>query len=822
MVVRSWLAGFRRHTGLLLDLHLRANCPRRRRDASRTGVEILEQRCLLTDINLGNLGTGGITIFGADGGDLSGYSVSTAGDVNGDGFDDLVIGADHGRGVNNLQFAAGECYLVFGGPALPATINLASLGSSGVTIIGKDATDFSGNSVSSAGDLNGDGFDDVIIGARGGDGADDTKSFAGEAYVIFGAATLPATIQLASLNSSGMTIFGIDGFDETGGSVSGAGDVNGDGFDDVIIGAFASAGAGNNAAYAGESYVIFGGESLPATIDLGSLNSSGITIFGAEAGDNSGVSVSNAGDVNGDGFDDVIIGAQSADGLNNLKLSAGESYLIFGGDSLPATIDLANLGAAGMIIFGADATDFSGHAVSNAGDVNGDGFDDLLIGAFGADGVSNASGSAGETYLIFGAETLPATIDLANLGAAGITIFGIDPLDYSGHAVSSAGDVNGDGFADLLIGALLAAGPGNTAPNAGEAYLVFGAATLPATIDLSDLGDAGNTFLAIDGTDNVGQSVSTAGDINGDGLDDIIIGARFADGAGNSKMDSGESYVIFGGTIRVGGPAVTWIKKDPPVVVLPQLVVDAAADPAGGTLTLSATAIGTPKKLLDQFTTPATAGLGATTGPQFANGILTLQIQLNENVTSSSLQSFLRGITFATKGKGLKTATRTIDVTLAEAGGGSVSTIRQTINVLKKAESAPLPFATSSLPSKRVESKANTFPDVTGGWAVVTDPDGAAISGILELDQSGSGKKVTGTLTNPGQPPGSFKAKFVQSREEFTTLVGKLLNRVVGSKRLQFGCNLIGELLESRYQQFEGDIHTPEGDVPFTGTRLPG
>lgn len=140
---------------------------------------------------------------------------------------------------------------------------------------------------------------------------------------------------------------------------------------------------------------------------------------------------------------------------------------------LLTTINLASLGTAAIGIFGADSDDQSGRSVKNAGDINGDGFDDFVIGARYADSANNLKGDAGEAYLIFGGTSLPATTDLRNLGNAGVTFFGEDPNDQCGFAVSGAGDVNGDGFEDLLIGAPEADGSGNFTNRAGTVYLIF-------------------------------------------------------------------------------------------------------------------------------------------------------------------------------------------------------------------------------------------------------------------------------------------------------------------------------------------------------------
>jgi hypothetical protein len=341
----------------------------------------------------------------------------------------------------------------------------------------------------------------------------------------------------------GFRIDGAAAGDQSGRSVSSAGDVNNDGFDDVIVGAYGA--DPNGKGTAGSSYVIFGSETPAAAIDLANLGANGFRIDGAADGDQSGYSVSSAGDVNNDGFDDLIVGATGAD--PNGKSSAGSSYVIYGGTTLGATIDLANLGANGFRIDGAAAVDNSGYSVSSAGDVNNDGFDDLIIGAYWAD--PNGKSIAGSSYVIFGGETPAATIDLANLGASGFRIDGAASDDRSGYSVSSAGDVNNDGFDDLIIGARGADPDGKN--GAGSSYVIFGGTTPAATIDLANLGANGFRIDGAAARDQSGFSVSSAGDVNNDGFDDLIIGSLLADPDG--KYDAGSSYVIYGGPMEVVG-----------------------------------------------------------------------------------------------------------------------------------------------------------------------------------------------------------------------------------------------------------------------------
>ena len=482
-------------------------------------------------------GVDGFRIDGATGGESSGNAVASAGDLNGDGFGDIIIGAS---GASPNGSLSGSSYVVFGkSSGFSTSFSLSDLdGSNGFRLDGAASSTFSGRSVASAGDLNNDGFDDLIIGA---DGADASFDNAGSSYVVFGKASgFVAAINLSELDGSdGFRLDGAAASDYSGGSVASAGDVNGDGIDDVIIGA---SGADPNDYSSGASYVIFGqASSFPSTFDLGDIDgTNGFRLDGVASADRSGCIVSSAGDVNGDGYDDVIVSAVGADPNGS---DSGSNYVVFGKASgFTAALNLSSLdGSNGFRLDGVAAYDYSGFVASSAGDINGDGFDDLIIGAMKADNNGNFSGSS---YVVFGqASGFSATFDLAGLdGTNGFRLDGETVDDLSGNAVSSAGDVNGDGFDDLLIGAK------NTSPNgtgSGSSYVVFGKANgFTDTMDLSALD--GTTGFKINGQaqfDALGFAVSSAGDVNGDGFDDLVISARYADFGGSS---SGSSYVIFG------------------------------------------------------------------------------------------------------------------------------------------------------------------------------------------------------------------------------------------------------------------------------------
>jgi hypothetical protein len=481
--------------------------------------------------DLANLdGNNGFRVDGASEFDLSGNSVSSAGDVNNDGFDDFIIGA-RAADPDGLE-VAGASYVIFGkAGGWSASLNLSTIdGTNGFRLDGTQPNGSSGTSVASAGDVNGDGFGDIIVGAP----VETHGAYnAGASYVVFGKASgWSASIDLSTLD--GQTGFRLDGenqYDFTGLDVSSAGDLNGDGFDDLTV-------SSTIFSYAG-TYVVFGKDvGWSADLDLASLN--GITGFNLLGSDFPIGNAVSAGDVNGDGFDDLLVGSRYADpdGIEN----AGVSYILFGKASgWTSEVDVAALdGTDGFRLDGGSLYEEAGYALASAGDINGDGFDDFLVG----EGIqSNSYYSGGVSYVVFGkASGWTPTIELAELdGTDGFRI--VRGTRQSIWSVSTAGDVNGDGLDDILIGAPFL--DPEDGFNSGTSYVIYGkTGDWNPTFELSSL-DATNGFR-LDGQegDQVGRTVSAAGDVNGDGFSDLIVGAEAAD---HSATDAGSSYIIFGG-----------------------------------------------------------------------------------------------------------------------------------------------------------------------------------------------------------------------------------------------------------------------------------
>jgi len=506
----------------------------------------------ITSFGLGDIdGNNGFFINGIIESGRLGGEVSNAGDINGDGLDDFIIGA--GSGFANGLYNAGQIYIVFGSSGFQAQaannieFDLQGLdGSNGFSITGLGGLNALGTSLSGIGDFNGDGIDDFIVGAPG------VANQSGDSYVIFGTRDgYAAEFDLMNLDgTNGFVLYGDAARDGSGSAVSNAGDVNGDGFADIIVGARGVDGVGENS---GEAYVVFGAASgvFPNLYLNGLDGTNGFIISSRVAGVELGLSVSSAGDFNGDGFDDILISAPGIEPGENLP--TGETYIIFGSQSgFSSHIDLANLSnSEGLTIFGLRGNGFdgqfdgNGRSVSGVGDINGDGLDDVLIGA------PNSGTYNGEAYIIFGSATRLGDYDVRDLdGHNGFQITGtlsVGPIGTgpnAGFSVSGAGDVNGDGYDDFLIGApdgTLASSP------SGDTYLIFGSASgHDGRLDLAALN--GHEGFIIEGRnigDQSGSSVSSAGDINGDGFDDILIGAASSREAGFGGSD-GQSYIIYG------------------------------------------------------------------------------------------------------------------------------------------------------------------------------------------------------------------------------------------------------------------------------------
>jgi len=412
-----------------------------------------------------------------------GGAVAGAGDVDGDGYDDLIVGSP------GYSVGMGAVYLY---PGSASGIDAGTF----VQLLASDAgiLDEFGGTLAGAGDLDADGYDDVIIGAPL---SDDQGSNAGSVYVVRGSASgLDVTTELELTASDGAEDANF------GGALAGVGDVNGDGYHDIVVGA-----QGDDES-AGAVYLFLGG-----AIGVDPASETKLTASDGAASDSFGSSVAAAGDVNGDGYDDLIVGSPG-------RGDGGAAYLYLG--------SAAGLGSETLLTASDGVLDDAfGIAVSGAGDVNGDGYDDVFI---GASGVDDSGASAGATYLYLGSA---AGLDLASE----IELLASDGYggDRFGYAVAGAGDRDGDGHADLLVGAY---GDDDGGSGSGAAYTYPGNAKGPVAG-----GEVKLLASDADASDEFGLTLALAGDLNGDGAADLVVGAEGDDEEGSN---SGAVYLFYG------------------------------------------------------------------------------------------------------------------------------------------------------------------------------------------------------------------------------------------------------------------------------------
>jgi hypothetical protein len=405
--------------------------------------------------------------------DFSGWSIAAVGDVDNDGFDDILVGAYfNGEG----GYRAGAAYLVYG----PISGEVG-LGWADAKLTAEGPDDYAGFSVAGAGDTNNDGYADLLVGAPIDDAG---SSNTGTTYLVLG----PVSGDM-DLGASDARLLGVTG-DCAGAVVASAGDVNDDGFDDILVSAqYNSEGESR----AGAAYLVLG----PTSGDL-QLESADARFMGEHRSGEFGASLAGAGDVNGDGFDDVMLGQWMPLAESN---QSGSAYLFLG----PMGGDVSQ-SAADATLTGEAENDLAGMALDGAGDVDGDGYDDLIIGA-------PAHGVTGAAYLVLGPISGEQSLETAQAtfldDAAGNT--------NTGEALAGAGDLDLDGFDDLIVGACRHE---DEISEAGTAYILLG----PVTGELSPA-DADARIQGETSTGLFGFSVDSAGDVNGDGTDDVLVGA---------------------------------------------------------------------------------------------------------------------------------------------------------------------------------------------------------------------------------------------------------------------------------------------------------
>ena len=499
-------------------------------------------------------------LTGADAADLAGRAVTSIGDIDGDGYDDLLVGVNQGDGPNNQgASAAGEVGVVFGGPRSRFGDGFR-LSDADITLYGLRPNSYAGTRVTS-GDFDCDGFSDMAIGSIGNPTGEESRNASGVTWVVFGGPreTLATSVDLTS--QADLEIWGQPG-DIAGEHVTVA-DLDGNGCDDLVIGAPSGDGEGDAVESSGEAYILLGGPRAEfvqsGTRGLG-LHQDAV-IYGAQVFDHFGWAIE-SGDFDADGYDDLAISAIDADGVGNTAQAAGDVYLFWGGPA--ATIRGHAFHASTLenmsVFYGIDSGDLAGFNFGT-GDVDGDGYDDLLVGVPFADGKGNVVGDVtGEAVLWFGRPRAQVAQTNTLAGAGDVIFYGALPDDATGHTVFIS-DLNGDGLGDLVIGAPVANGFQGQRPESGTVHVLLGRARAEWPKDLV-LGPqtANYVIRGAKSFESAGFGLS-AGDIDGDGRNDLVIGAPYYSGSGSGTDRIGAVYVLFADSFALDTSDVVKVER---------------------------------------------------------------------------------------------------------------------------------------------------------------------------------------------------------------------------------------------------------------------
>lgn len=447
-----------------------------------------------------------IVIDGVNAGDLSGVAVGSVHDLNGDGRSEMLVGAPMVE--NGAETDAGAAFVLWGqNVAGGIDLNDPLNGDGkGYAIKGEMALDHAGQTISSIGDLNGDGKEEILVGAVGNDaGGED----AGAGYVIWGKST-DSAVQLTNVaaGTGGFKIIGEGKHDGAGSAMASITDLNGDGKSEILIGASASEAGGKDS---GAAYVVFG-KGTTSAVQLADIADGigGYRITG-DVGEQIGSTLTSLGDVNGDGLADILVGAPGS----------GRAYVVYGkGDTNEVLLTDVAAGVGGYAIVAEDAGDLSNMSVAAGADLNQDGINDIVIGA----AHNNEGGAdAGAVYVVWGGSTGPIDLAAVAEGRGGVKIVG-DAGSLTGSSVAITSDMNGDGVSDLIIG------------NAG-----VGAESVNIVYAPAEWGPDRNVY-GTNGDDTMGDGYTSGMYTIGNGNDQIAAlgGNDVIDGGlGADRMDGG-------------------------------------------------------------------------------------------------------------------------------------------------------------------------------------------------------------------------------------------------------------------------------------------